>query len=252
LIDDFSEAEKAPHIAVSVDMLDTGIDIPEVVNLVFFKIVRSKTKFWQMLGRGTRLCSDLFGPGEDKEEFVIFDFCQNLEFFKENPAVTDDATARPIGERLFATRVDLIAVLQDAEDEYDALTSSLKSRLREEVAGMNLENFLVRQKRRSVERFQSSDSWDELSLDARIALSEDVAGLPTSFKDSSLPAKQFDLLVLNAQLRLLNADAGFISLQDRIKKTAAALETLSNVPIVVSVLIKPCFSPIPDPLGSAC
>ncbi len=84
LIDDFSVKEKAPHIAISVDMLDTGIDVPEVVNLVFFKIVRSKTKFWQMLGRGTRLCKDLFGPGQDKQDFLIFDFCQNLEFFSQN------------------------------------------------------------------------------------------------------------------------------------------------------------------------
>ncbi|MCP6231700.1 restriction endonuclease subunit R, partial [Klebsiella pneumoniae] len=90
----------APHIAVSVDMLDTGIDVPEVVNLVFFKIVRSKTKFWQMVGRGTRLCPDLFGPGEDKQQFVIFDFCQNLEFFHENPNKTDGPTAKPLSERL--------------------------------------------------------------------------------------------------------------------------------------------------------
>ncbi len=105
LIDDFSEIEKTPHIAVSVDMMDTGIDVPEVVNLVFFKIVRSKTKFWQMVGRGTCLCPDLFGPSEDKEEFLIFDFCQNLEFFRENPAAIDAPVARPIGERLFVTRV---------------------------------------------------------------------------------------------------------------------------------------------------
>jgi type I restriction enzyme R subunit len=81
LIDDFSIPAKAPHIAISVDMLDTGIDVPEVVNLVFFKIVRSKTKFWQMIGRGTRLRPDLFGPGRHKEHFFVFDFCQNFEFF---------------------------------------------------------------------------------------------------------------------------------------------------------------------------
>lgn len=85
LIDDFSDPEKGPHIAVSVDMLDTGIDVPEVVNLVFVKPVRSKTKFWQMVGRGTRTRRDLFGPGQDKEEFLIFDYCQNLEFFGANP-----------------------------------------------------------------------------------------------------------------------------------------------------------------------
>jgi type I restriction enzyme R subunit len=85
LIDSFSNKDKFPQIAISVDMLDTGIDVPEVVNLVFFKIVRSKTKFWQMIGRGTRLCPDLFGPGLDKEFFYIFDYCQNLEYFSQNP-----------------------------------------------------------------------------------------------------------------------------------------------------------------------
>ena len=84
--------DKPPHIAISVDMLDTGIDVPEVVNLVFFKIVRSKTKFWQMLGRGTRLCPDLFGPGRHKEFFYVFDFCQNFEFFNQNP-IADGAAA---------------------------------------------------------------------------------------------------------------------------------------------------------------
>ena len=96
LIDDFSKKDKAPHIAISVDMLDTGIDIPEVVNLVFFKLVRSKTKFWQMVGRGTRLCPDLFGPGQHKQEFFIFDYCQNLEFFSQNPATTDGALGEPL------------------------------------------------------------------------------------------------------------------------------------------------------------
>ena len=90
LIDDFSQANKAPHIAVSVDMLDTGIDVPEVVNLVFFKIVRSKTKFWQMIGRGTRLCADLFGPGRHKEYFKVFDFCQNFEFFNQYPDLAEE------------------------------------------------------------------------------------------------------------------------------------------------------------------
>ena len=100
LIDDFSDADKAPHMAISVDMLDTGIDIPEVVNLVFFKIVRSKTKFWQMIGRGTRLKPDLFGPDRDKEKFLVFDFCQNFEFFNQNPAMSEGAVGASLGEKL--------------------------------------------------------------------------------------------------------------------------------------------------------
>ena len=89
LIDNFSAKDKAPHIAISVDMLDTGIDVPEVVNLVFFKLVRSKTKFWQMVGRGTRLCPDLFGPGQHKQFFYLFDYCQNLEYFSQNLQTTE-------------------------------------------------------------------------------------------------------------------------------------------------------------------
>ena len=90
-------------------MLDTGIDVPEVVNLVFFKLVRSKTKFWQMIGRGTRLCPDLFGPGKDKEFFYIFDYCQNLEFFSQNPETTDGQLGESLGKRLFKARLELIA-----------------------------------------------------------------------------------------------------------------------------------------------
>ncbi len=113
LIDDFSKKAKAPHIAISVDMLDTGIDVPEVVNLVFFKQVRSKTKFWQMMGRGTRLCEDLFGPGQDKEFFRVFDYCQNLEFFGANPEMKDASTAKSLSTRLFAARLDLVRALDE-------------------------------------------------------------------------------------------------------------------------------------------
>src|SRR2546430_4349528 len=107
LIDSFSAETKAPHIAISVDMLDTGIDIPEVVNLVFFKLVRSKTKFWQMVGRGTRLCPDLFGPGKDKEFFYLFDYCQNLEFFNQKVETTEGAMGASLAKRLFTARLEL-------------------------------------------------------------------------------------------------------------------------------------------------
>ena len=115
LIDDFSIAEKAPHIAISVDMLDTGIDVPEVVNLVFFKLVRSKTKFWQMVGRGTRLCPDLFGPGQDKTAFRIFDFCQNLEYFGQDPATKEASNSRSLTERLFDGRIALLRAATKCE-----------------------------------------------------------------------------------------------------------------------------------------
>ena len=101
LIESFSNKEKNPQLAISVDMLDTGIDVPEVVNLVFFKLVRSKAKFWQMVGRGTRLCPDVFGPGRHKEQFYIFDYCQNLEYFSQDVPATEGAAADSLGKRLF-------------------------------------------------------------------------------------------------------------------------------------------------------
>ncbi|MEA5479661.1 DEAD/DEAH box helicase family protein [Pseudanabaena galeata UHCC 0370] len=124
LIDDFSKKDKAPHIAISVDMLDTGIDVPEIVNLVLFKLVRSKTKFWQMVGRGTRLCPDLFGDGQDKQFFYLFDYCQNLEFFKQNVQTIDAPIPKSLGKQLFTTRLDLIAELDKQSSSLSESKSS--------------------------------------------------------------------------------------------------------------------------------
>ncbi len=231
LIDDFSEAEKAPHIAISVDMLDTGIDVPEVLNLVFFKIVRSKTKFWQMIGRGTRLRRDLFGPDHDKEVFQIFDFCQNFEFFNHNPDRVEPPMGLSLGARLFNTRVELITETE-AKEPHANLQKGMKDRLHDEVAGMSVDNFRVRQQRRAVEKFQKREAWDTLSLDDRLDLTTSVAGLPSAVEDDNLPAKQFDLLVLGAMLRLLQGDTSFVQFATRIRKVASDLEDLANIPLV--------------------
>src|SRR5437660_70533 len=172
LVDDLYDSNKPPHIAISVDMLDTGIDVPEIVNLVFFKPVRSKTKFWQMIGRGTRLCPDLFGPGRDKENFYVFDWCRNFEFFNQHPDVTDGAGADTLAKRLFAARVELVGEVDgkrsgtattadgyvqeptphghmgELGSEVDraagikTLRDGLAGELRTEIVGMNLDNFI--------------------------------------------------------------------------------------------------------------
>ena len=128
LIDDFKIADKEPHIAVSVDMLDTGIDVPEIVNLVFFKRIRSKTKFWQMIGRGTRLRKNLFGEGQDKTHFVIFDYLGNFEFFRNIRTVCRAMKLRAISEAIFAKRVRLIHHLQQSvfiDEPYQAIRTEL-------------------------------------------------------------------------------------------------------------------------------
>jgi type I restriction enzyme, R subunit len=247
-----------PHIAISVDMLDTGIDIPEIVNLVFFKPVRSKTKFWQMIGRGTRLCHELFGPGRDKEFFYIFDWCRNFEFFNQNPDVTEGAAADSLAKRLFASRVELVSEIDrkdpvatrtlstpvlhagekgSAVDQAVALKelrNDIAGNLRTEIQGMSLDNFVVRPKRRYVEKFAGAEAWSRLDADAQHELIEHVAGLPSAVVDDDLAAKQFDLLVLKTELALLRVEPWFRSLKGRITEIASLLEELANVPMVAA------------------
>jgi type I restriction enzyme R subunit len=244
LIEDFSVADKAPHIAISVDMLDTGIDVPEVVNLVFFKIVRSKTKFWQMIGRGTRLCPDLFGARRDKECFRVFDFCQNFEFFNQNPEQADGPIGESLSRRLFVARVDLLGCLdkllgtggETAESAERGLRGDTAERLHAEVAAMPLDNFVVRARRRLVEKYADAERWRELSLDDRNELTDHVAGLPTGLTDDDLEAKQFDLLVLRTQLALLQSDKSFATHRRKIVQIVGLLEERSNVPMIAAEL----------------
>ena len=240
LIDDFSQKNKAPHIAISVDMLDTGIDIPEVVNLVFFKLVRSKTKFWQMVGRGTRLCPDLFAPGKHKEFFYIFDYCQNLEFFSQNPETTEGALGESLGKRLFKARLELISeldrklsgIVSEGPEKEAELRRDLAALLQGEVAAMNVENFVVRAKRRLVEKYAKPEAWGELKLEAFAELAQEVAGLPSELEAEDEEAKRFDLLMLNLQLAVLRVEPAFKRLSEQVKAIAGLLEEKSSIPMV--------------------
>ncbi|AKJ38358.1 DEAD/DEAH box helicase family protein [Methanosarcina barkeri] len=251
LIDNFSVKEKAPHIAISVDMLDTGIDVPEVVNLVFFKLVRSRTKFWQMVGRGTRLCPDLFEPGKDKQFFYLFDYCQNLEFFSQNPETTDGSLGDSLGTRLFKSRLELLSELdRKLESDSDCATGaeaseiygepkteaevrfSVAETLQNEIASMNLDNFVVRPRRRLVEKYSKPEAWIKLSSEDLSEISHEVAGLPSELQPEAEEAKRFDLLVLNLQLALLRAEPAFERLSNQVREIAGLLEEKSAIPMV--------------------
>src|SRR3989475_5802129 len=244
LIDNFSQADKAPHIAVSVDMLDTGIDVPEVVNLVFFKLVRSKTKFWQMVGRGTRLCLDLFGPGKHKEFFFLFDYCQNLEFFSQNPESTDGALGESLGKRLFTARLELIGELDHLTTAStsggkvgetsleEGLRTAVAAHLCAEVATMNVNNFIVRPRRRLVEKYSQPEAWWKLTAQSFEELAHQVAGLPSAQEPEDEEAKRFDLLMLNLQLAVLHVQPAFKRLSGQVKAIAGLLEEKSSIPMV--------------------
>lgn len=253
LINDFAIKDKQPHIAISVDMLDTGIDVPEVVNLVFFKAIRSKTKFWQMLGRGTRLCPDLYGPGQHKQFFNVFDYCQNLEYFSQELPPDDGQTPVPLSTRLFRARLALVATLDqqiaagsriaevrprlgEAQDDAQ-LRGELADVLHQQVAAMNLDNFVVRPKRQSVEKFAQLAAWHSLDTDAHNELSQQVAILPTALQDSDEEAKRFDMLVLRTQLAILQALPDFVTLRERIQTIASALEEQEAIPAIKAQMV---------------
>lgn len=262
LIDDFSKKASAPHIAISVDMLDTGIDVPEVVNLVFFKQVRSKTKFWQMMGRGTRLCPDLFGPGQDKECFRVFDYCQNLEFFSANPELKEASAARTLSERLFAARLDLVMALdgkagdkppgvesgEQAHYEAQGGNSPSEAEIRADalrtlqgmVAGLNRDNFIVRQKRRVVETYSAPEAWAEFDGQKREELLSEIAPLPSSQRLGTEDAKRFDLLMFSLELALLRGSKRFPDLRKQLIEIASALEEQTGIPAIAqqAVLIE--------------
>ncbi len=248
LIDSFSDPSKSPHIAISVDMLDTGIDIPEVVNLVFFKQVHSKTKFWQMVGRGTRLCPDLFGPGKDKEFFYIFDYLSNLEFFSQDLPSTDGSVGASLSKHLFVARLRVMSALLESdgttvvkevsaqygdepETDSDVLTS-IRELLHAEVGAMNTDNFIVRTKRRLVERFQDASRWTNLSDEDYLNLQTSIAGLPAETPREPVESKRFDLLVLRLQLAILTSASSFKRLSEQVQGICSVLEEHKSIPMI--------------------
>ncbi len=235
LIDDFSIKDKAPHIAISVDMMDTGIDVPEVANLVFFKPVFSKIKFWQMIGRGTRLCPDLFGPGQDKEDFRIFDFCFNFDFFRENPKGIEAGGGVSLGTRLFRSRVKLLGYLQAAPDisKDSGLRDALTTELFREVSAMNPENFIVRMHLETVERFKKREAWESLGEDDRAILQREVAGLPSEIETDDIEARQFDNTALRMQLALVENESALLErLRQQVVDIAMLLGEKAAIPSV--------------------
>ena len=247
LIDEFAKPTSDLMIAISVDMLDTGIDIPEIVNLVFFKPVRSRTKFWQMLGRGTRLCPDLFGPGQDKQCFWIFDFCQNLEFFLGQGGAEGASPPATLATRLFRARLALVDVIDQQQQDGAALPPellqhrrSLAELLRCHVAACPADNFLVRPHLEQVEHFADETAWLQLTPDDHELLAHTVAPLPTAHAeqtgDTDATARRFDLLMYSLQLAQLRGEPRFVRLQGQLRDLAGLLEARHAIPMVAAEL----------------
>lgn len=231
-IDEFSDPKKLPQIAISVDMLDTGIDVPEVLNLVFFKKVMSKAKFWQMIGRGTRLCPELL-DGEDKKLFYIFDFCGNFEFFR---MYGGKPTANQVALQgaIFNLKAQIAFKLQDLEYQTDDLIEFRKSLVEDmvrKVRELNKENFAVRQHLKFVELYSNPDNYTTLTYEDTLFMKEELSHL-ISPDDDDAKALRFDALMYGIELAYLVGKKYSRARSDLFKKVSA-VASVANIPEIM-------------------
>lgn len=232
-IDEFSDPKKLPQIAISVDMLDTGIDIPEILNLVFFKKVMSKAKFWQMIGRGTRLCPGLL-DGEDKEKFYIFDFCGNFEFFRMNKG---KATANMLALQgaIFKLKAQIAFKLQDLAYQTKDLIAFRKTLVEDmvrKVRELNRDNFAVRQHLKYVELYSNTDNYVSLTYENTLTMGEELAPLIIPDKDEP-KAVRFDALLYGIELAYL-AGKPYSKARSDLTKKINAVASVANIPEIMA------------------
>lgn len=254
VIDNFKEAEKTPYIVVSVDMMDTGIDVPACVNLVFFKKVRSKTKFWQMIGRGTRLCpeltcTDLIEREEytGKKRFLIFDYCGNFEYFRQVKHTTEGEVPISLSENIFRKCVRLVAAFQDAskfDGAYQPWRRELTELCQGRIAGLNTDLFHVRLALKHVEKFKKPEAFICLSELDQQELTEHIAPL-VHFDEADAMALRFDNFIYGFILNVLDESPLVRRDMARLVTTARLLEKKSSIPQVAAKL--PLLRQISDP-----
>ena len=232
-IDEFSDPQKLPQIAISVDMLDTGIDVPEVLNLVFFKKVMSKAKFWQMIGRGTRRCPGLI-DGKDKDKFYIFDFCGNFEFFRMSKG-NATASALSLQGALFSLKAQMAFKLQDAvykTDELSAFRQTLVDDMVRKVSELNQDNFAVKQHLKFVELYTKPNRYLSLSYEDTLMMQQELAPLLLPEPDDP-KALRFDALLYGMELAHL-AGLPYNRAHHDLLKKADALSKIANVPEIAA------------------
>lgn len=238
VIEDFKILEKAPHIAVSVDMMDTGIDVPECVNLVFFKKVRSKAKFWQMIGRGTRLCKGLScidqidGEYTDKRRFLIFDYCGNFEYFRQHKEGYETRETKTLSENIFGKQVRLMMALQEstfADADYQAWRKELAETCHGQVANLKRELIAVKMRLRYVEKYQKEDAFAHISDLDKGELEREIAPL-VFLDDPDEFAKRFDNFMYGLMLAHLEQMPSFKYAKKQLCDMAVLLEKKVTIP----------------------
>ena len=231
-IDEFSDPKKLPQIAISVDMLDTGIDVPEVLNLVFFKKVMSRAKFWQMIGRGTRLCPGLI-DGVDKDRFYIFDFCGNFEFFRMNKG-RPTVNMMALQGAVFGLQFEIAYKLQDLQYQTERLIAyrnALVEHMTGKVRELNRENFAVRQHLKYVDRYAVPENYQALTYEDTLMVREELAPLIEP-EDDDAKALRFDALMYGIELAYLAGKKYSRARHDLLKKVSA-VAGVANIPEIM-------------------
>ena len=227
--------DKDPQIAVSVDMMDTGVDAPRVLNLVFFKEVKSYSKYWQMIGRGTRLCLDIFGSGRNKEYFLIFDICGNFEFFDEFPEGAERNSSKPLHQLLFEAQVEVVQSIRnntEATEEEIAFANAYADELHQKICNLDENRFQVRKHWEFVMKYKNRDAWKNLDNSALIEIQNHLSHLASYNDDRDEMAKKFDLVIYQLQHAILNASKKQSSLMQTIRQIGARLDQKKNIPSV--------------------
>ncbi|ESU24362.1 type i site-specific deoxyribonuclease [Flavobacterium enshiense DK69] len=235
LIDAFCDKykENNPQIAVSVDMMDTGIDAIRILNLVFFKVVRSYAKFWQMIGRGTRLCEDVFGPNQPKEEFLIFDVCGNFEFFELKKERKETRMPKPVTQQIFEDRLHLSRLLAETGEIEDlALSKGLRDILHHAIKNLDKNRFQVGMNLRHVAEFEHRDRWNNIDSNDVHIIEEHLSDLPIP-ESINEAARRFDLMMLKLQIATLMANSFKVKYQETLVEICNGLSKKYTIPAVL-------------------
>lgn len=227
--------EKDPQIAVSVDMMDTGVDAPRVLNLVFFKEVKSYSKYWQMIGRGTRLCPNIFGDKKDKEFFLIFDICGNFEFFEETPEGYHSKITKPLQQRLFEAQVDVVFTIQnnaDSSEEENAFAEEYINQLHSKIDALDENRFEVRKNWEIVKKYKNKENWLSLNNSALLEIQNHISHLVSYNEDRDEMAKKFDLIIYQLELATLKGERKQQNIIASIATIGNSLKKKINIPTI--------------------
>ena len=231
----FKGDDLEPQIAVSVDMMDTGVDAPRVLNLVFFKEVKSYSKYWQMIGRGTRKCPNIFGQGNNKEFFLIFDICGNFEFFEEFPDGYQANIAKPLSQQLFESQLEIITTIQnnnETDDSDEIVAKEYTNDLYKKIIDLDQSRFEVKKHLEFVVKYCKRENWNSITQSEVLDIQTHLSHLVAYNEDKDEFAKQFDRLIYQLELAVIKNSKRQVHLIQNISNIGELLFTKRNIPAV--------------------